>query len=106
MAAINRVAGGRSAPSPAGAGTRGKAVDISPSDPAGHAFDSLTRSLNPLVLVAAAREALRLSRADGEQIARFSDEAMGAMPDAEAVREVVCRWINRHDLGPGELLIP
>ncbi len=52
------------------------------------------RSRNPLVLVAAVREELRLAKADPGDIARFTEQAMAAVPDPDSVRRVVAEWTN------------
>ena len=52
-----------------------------------------TRSHNPLALVAAVREELRLAGARHAEIARFTDQAL-ARPDPPHVREVARRWIG------------
>jgi len=52
-----------------------------------------TRSHNPLALVAAVREELRLARAGRDDIARFTDQAL-EKPDAPHVRAVAKRWIG------------
>jgi hypothetical protein len=51
------------------------------------------RSRNPLALVAAVREELRLARAARNDIARFTDQAL-AHPDTPHVLEVAERWIG------------
>ncbi len=51
------------------------------------------RSHNPLALVAAVREELRLAGARHTEIARFSDQAL-KYPDAPHVLEVAQRWIG------------
>ena len=51
------------------------------------------RSQNPLALVAAVREELRLAGAGHGAIDRFTDQAL-ARPDAPHVREVVEEWIG------------
>lgn len=52
-----------------------------------------TRSHNPLALVAAVREELRLARAGHKDIARFTEQAL-ERPDAPHVREVAEEWIG------------
>ena len=52
-----------------------------------------TRSHNPLALVAAVREELRLAGARHTDIARFSDQAL-ARPDAPHVLAVAEEWIG------------
>jgi hypothetical protein len=51
------------------------------------------RSHNPLVLVAAVREELRLARAGHADIARFTDQAL-ARPDGPHVLEVAEEWVG------------
>jgi hypothetical protein len=51
------------------------------------------RSRNPLALVAAVREELRLAGADRSDIARFTDQAL-AHPDGPHVLEVAEEWIG------------
>ncbi len=51
------------------------------------------RSHNPLALVAAVREQLRLARARHTDIARFTDQAL-AQPDASHVLEVAEEWVG------------
>jgi hypothetical protein len=51
------------------------------------------RSHNPLALVAAVREELRLAGAAHGDIARFTEQAL-ARPDIPHVREVAQRWIG------------
>lgn len=51
------------------------------------------RSPNPLALVAAVREELRLAGAGHDDIARFTDQAL-ARGDAGHVLEVAERWIG------------
>lgn len=53
-----------------------------------------TRSANPLALVAAVREELRLAGADHEAITRFTDQALAEPDDAESVLEVAEKWIG------------
>ena len=51
------------------------------------------RSHNPLALVAAVREELRLAGAEHGDIARFTEQAL-TRPDIPHVREVAERWIG------------
>lgn len=53
-----------------------------------------TRSRNPLALIAAAREELRLACVEPSEIERFSAECMLAWGDWPTVRRVVDRWIG------------
>lgn len=48
---------------------------------------------NPLALVAAVREALRLAHVDRRQISEFSDEALGSTGQT-GVRGVCRRWVQ------------
>ena len=54
------------------------------------------RSHNPLALVAAVREELRLAGARHREIARFTDEAL-ARRDRAHVLAVTARWIGEVD---------
>ena len=51
------------------------------------------RSRNPLALVAAVREELRLAGAGHDDVARFTDQAL-ARADAPHVLEVAEEWIG------------
>ncbi len=51
------------------------------------------RSHNPMALVAAVREALRLARARHSEIDRFTDQAL-ARPDESHVMAVAERWVG------------
>jgi len=51
------------------------------------------RSQNPLALVAAVREELRLAGAGHTDIARFSDQAL-AHPDRRHVLAVAAEWVG------------
>ena len=51
------------------------------------------RSPNPLALVAAVREELRLVGAEHEEISRFTDQAL-RRPDGPHVRAVAERWVG------------
>lgn len=51
------------------------------------------RSPNPLALVAAVREELRLAGAHHADIERFTDQAL-ARPDRPHVRAVAERWVG------------
>jgi hypothetical protein len=51
------------------------------------------RSPNPLALVAAVREELRLARAGHTDIARFTEQAL-EHPDRPHVLEVVEEWVG------------
>lgn len=53
-----------------------------------------TRSRNPLALLAAAREELRLARVEPAEIQLFTAECMAADDDWLKVRRVVDRWIG------------
>lgn len=55
-----------------------------------------TRSRNPLALVAAVREELRLAGAERREISRFTDEAL-ARPDHSHVIAVAARWVGEVD---------
>ena len=55
-----------------------------------------TRSDNPLALVAAVRQELRLARAEQTDIDHFTDQAL-ARPDAPHVLEVAEEWIGAVD---------
>ena len=51
------------------------------------------RSPNPMALVAAVREELRLAAAEHDDIARFTDQAL-RRPEAPHVRAVAERWVG------------
>lgn len=51
------------------------------------------RSPNPLALVAAVREELRLAGAEHDEISRFTDQAL-ERPEPQHVRAVAERWIG------------
>ncbi len=53
-----------------------------------------TRSHDPLALLAAAREALRLARVEPGEVRRFSAECMSGGGDPLTVRRVVDRWFG------------
>lgn len=52
-----------------------------------------SHSHNPLALVAAVREALRLAHVEHREISRFSDQAL-TKQEPRRVREVCRRWVN------------
>lgn len=52
-----------------------------------------TDSKNPLALVAAVREALRLAHVRRSEISRFSDEALSS-DDPSEVQEVCRQWVQ------------
>ncbi len=54
------------------------------------------RSPNPLALVAAVREELRLAGAEHDDISSFTDQAL-ARPETTHVLEVTQRWIGAVD---------
>jgi len=51
-----------------------------------------SHSHNPLALVAAVREALRLAHVETSEISRFSDQALTA-PEPRRIREVCRKWV-------------
>ena len=51
-----------------------------------------SHSHNPLALVAAVREAMRLAHVENSEISRFSDQALTA-PEPRGVREVCRNWV-------------
>ncbi|NIA01525.1 MAG: hypothetical protein GWO83_00085 [Bacteroidia bacterium] len=51
-----------------------------------------SHSHNPLALVAAVREAMRLAHVENSEISRFSDQALTA-PEPRRVREVCRSWV-------------
>lgn len=53
------------------------------------------RSANPLALVAAIREELRLAGARRSEISRFTNEALAHPGDERHVLAVASRWIGR-----------
>lgn len=55
-----------------------------------------TESENPLALVAAVREELRLARVKAEEIDRFSEQAL-SQGRKEAIRDVCQAWVNLGD---------
>ena len=56
-------------------------------------------SSNPLALVAAVREAMRLARVQRSEISRFSDEALATQSSREV--EAICkRWVQIGDSEP------
>jgi hypothetical protein len=56
-----------------------------------------TRSPNPLALVAAVREELRLAGAGDEAIERFTSQALADPRDAGSVLEVAEEWVGAVD---------
>ena len=52
-----------------------------------------TLSENPLALVAAVREELRLARVESEEIDRFSEEALSEAREGE-IRDVCRAWVD------------
>jgi len=64
------------------------------------------RSRNPLVLVAAVREELRLAGVERAEIDRFSREALEADGDFGATRRIAARWIGHLQLGGANGLTP
>lgn len=58
-----------------------------------------TDSENPLALVAAVREELRLARVEASEIYRFSEQALSEKRD-EAIREVCRSWVHLEDSTP------
>ncbi len=52
------------------------------------------RSDNPLVMVAAVRQELRMAGAQPEEISDFSDQALSTGVDRELVRQVVDEWVG------------
>ena len=68
-----------------------------PSKPHGPRYPGLrvsVRSENPLALVAATREELRLAGAQPSEIRDFSDQALSTGVDRELVRQVVEEWVG------------
>ena len=55
-----------------------------------------TDSENPLALVAAVREELRLAKIEPSEIDRFSEQALSEAR-ADAIREVCRAWVNLGD---------
>ena len=55
-----------------------------------------TDSENPLALVAAVREELRLARVEASEIDRFSDQALSESR-SEAIREICKAWVDLRD---------
>ncbi len=55
-----------------------------------------TDSENPLALVAAVREELRLARVESSEINRFSEQAL-SQARVEAIRDVCRAWVNLGD---------
>lgn len=53
-----------------------------------------TASRNPLALVAAVREELRLARIDQDEIERFSEEVLADPVDPRRVRAVCSQWVG------------
>ena len=51
-----------------------------------------SHSHNPLALVAAVREAMRLAHVENSEISRFSDQALTA-PEPRRIREVCRKWV-------------
>ena len=51
-----------------------------------------SHSHNPLALVAAVREAMRLAHIETSEISRFSDQALTA-PEPRRIREVCRKWV-------------
>lgn len=58
-----------------------------------------TDSENPLALVAAVREELRLAKVEASEIYRFSEQALSEKR-AEAIRAVCRAWVVLEDPGP------
>lgn len=58
-------------------------------------------SHNPLALVAAVREALRLAHVETSEISRFSDQALTA-PEPRRVREVCRSWVIVDENDPSD----
>ena len=57
-----------------------------------------SHSHNPLALVAAVREAMRLAHVENSEISRFSDQALTA-PEPRRVREVCRSWVIVDETG-------
>lgn len=55
-----------------------------------------TDSENPLALVAAVREELRLARVDATEIHRFSEQALSEERE-KAIRDICRAWVNLGD---------
>ena len=55
-----------------------------------------TDSENPLALVAAVREELRLARVEASEINRFSEQALSKSHD-DKIREVCKAWVDLRD---------
>ena len=55
------------------------------------------RSGNPLALVAATREELRLAGVGADEIRDFSDQALSTGVDRKLVQEVVAEWIGEFE---------
>lgn len=55
-----------------------------------------SHSHNPLALVAAVREAMRLAHIETSEISRFSDQALTA-PEPQRIREVCGKWVILND---------
>jgi hypothetical protein len=55
-----------------------------------------SHSQNPLALVAAVREALRLAHVENSEISRFSDQALNT-PEPRHVREICREWVILED---------
>lgn len=55
------------------------------------------RSENPLALVAATREELRLAGVGAEEIRDFSDQALSTGVDRKLVQEVVAEWVGEFE---------
>jgi hypothetical protein len=57
-----------------------------------------SHSHNPLALVAAVREAMRLAHIETKEIRRFSDQALTA-PEPNRIREVCRNWVMLDENG-------
>ena len=60
-----------------------------------------SHSHNPLALVAAVREALRLAHVENDEISQFSDQAL-TRREPRRVREVCRRWVMLEEAGDPE----
>jgi hypothetical protein len=57
------------------------------------------QSENPLAMVAAVRQGLRLAGAPADEISDFSDQALSTGVDRDLVRQVVDEWVGEVGLG-------
>ena len=60
-----------------------------------------SHSHNPLALVAAVREALRLAHVENSEISRFSDQAL-TKREPQRIREVCQKWVILDEYGNPE----